>query len=362
MRLLVLLCLAFSYVSSFAGAGFYDSFAIGNGTFYDLGSTTGLTDFDGANLGTFDISTGTLFIGGQSKTFKNNGSDVTGVAIFYRFYQGAASGTFTQINYSFQWNEGDPGAPAGLGSVGDQQWGTDVQGANGADGAVDILNGATLSTGTYTLEVFMRVTTNGVDAAAEIFDNNGGSNYIATFEVTSTMPVRFAAVLVNTVKDGNQVTFSTSSETNNSHFEIERNTSSRQWLKLGSIEGAGTTQAKQDYIFFDSQPALGLNYYRIKQVDFDGTFSYSQIVSANWVDKPKISLYPNPASEQVQINGFGSNEEEVTVEVVDLTGKIMLRQIWNQIAIDLQSVPAGLYILRLSTANGLLAQERLIIQ
>ncbi|MEL6659566.1 MAG: T9SS type A sorting domain-containing protein [Bacteroidota bacterium] len=362
MRLLVLLCLAFSYVSSFAGAGFYDSFAIANGTFYDLSAATGLDDLDGADLGTLDLTTGTLFLGGQSKTFKNNGSDVTGVAIFYRFYQGAASGAFTQINYSFQWNQGDSGAPGGLNNSGDQQWGTDVQGANGSDGAIDILNGATLSTGTYSLEVYMRVTTNGVDAATEIFDNNSSMNYIATFEVTSAMPVRFATVLASTVKDGNQLSFSTSSETNNSHFEIERITDSRQWHKLGSITGAGSTQTKQDYTFFDAQPALGLNYYRIKQVDFDGTFSYSQIVSANWADKPIITFYPNPVYDQIQINGLGSTEEEIMVEVLDLSGKIMLRQVWHQTNIDLQNVPAGLYILQLSTASGLLTQERIIVQ
>ncbi|MEL7247967.1 MAG: T9SS type A sorting domain-containing protein [Bacteroidota bacterium] len=194
------------------------------------------------------------------------------------------------------------------------------------------------------------------DLATIYISNNSGSNFAASF------PVEFADIQIGKKASGHQLQFSTASETNNSHFEIERSTDSRQWRKLGSIAGAGTTQAKQDYTFFDAQPALGLNYYRIKQVDFDGTFSYSNIVSANWADKPIITLYPNPAHEQVQINGLGSMEEEVIVEVLDLRGKVMLRQVWNQANIDLQNVPAGLYVLQLSTASGLLTQERIIIQ
>ncbi|MGZ5021294.1 MAG: PEP-CTERM sorting domain-containing protein [Chthoniobacterales bacterium] len=165
----------------FGGSGIYDPFAIVNGAFYDLGAVTALPDYQGAFLGTFDPATQLLLLGGQEKSFKNNGTDVTGHFLGWRVYSGAPSGSFANIGYPFQWNSGDPGAPGNLGNVGDQQWGTDVEGANGTNAAVNILTG--LAPGTYTLEVFSFINTNSVDAPAQIFNNNGGANYTATFTV-----------------------------------------------------------------------------------------------------------------------------------------------------------------------------------
>lgn len=358
--LVISLCVASFEV--FGGAGFYDSFAIVDGNFFDLSAGTVNDDLQGANLGNIDLNTGTLFLGGQSKTFKNNGSDVTGVAIFYRFYQGAASGAFSQISYSFQWNNGDAGAPSGLNNSGDQQWGTDAQGANGSDVAVDILNGATLMTGTYTLEVYMRVTTNGVDASGEIFDNNGGSNYTATFTITNAMPVDFGSFLVKGSEQGHEIIFTTLTETENSHFDIQRSTNSQVWENLERLTGAGSTLERQVYNYLDKSPKHGVNYYRIKQVDFDGSFSYSKIVSANWVEKPRISIYPNPTSDQLQISGLSSTEQSVQIEVLSMSGKLLLQQQWQQASINLQHLPPGMYLLRVRSEQDTLDQRQLIIQ
>ena len=177
------------------------------------------------------------------------------------------------------------------------------------------------------------------------------------------LPVEFAGIKAHAQRgEGIELEFATSVEENNSHFEVERGTGNRSWKNIGRLNGAGTTERRQEYKFLDSAPLLGTNYYRIKQVDFDGSFSYSKIVSANWSDKPVITLYPNPTSEQVQIGGLSSTEEEVVVEVLDLTGKNILRQVWRQQPLNVQALPPGLYWIRLSTANELVTQERLIIQ
>jgi hypothetical protein len=173
--------LVISGSAAFGGAGIYDSFVIVDGAFYDIGATTPNPDFQGAFLGTFD-PTHTFMFGGQQKSFKNDGTDVTGHQLQFRVYQTTPSGTFNVINYSFQWNFGDPGAPGNLGNPGDQQWGTDVQGANTGDDSV-MFSLAGLAPGTYTLEVFSLITTNGVNAAPTIFNNQGGANYTATFTV-----------------------------------------------------------------------------------------------------------------------------------------------------------------------------------
>lgn len=169
--------------TSFGAAGIYDSFLFTSTTgttpltFYDIGAVTGNPDFNGASLGNFSLGSN-LQIGGQEKSFKNNGTDVTSHTLYWK----VTGGSFTGVNMPFQWNFGDPGAPGGLNNPGDQQWGGDVQGANNSlvlSG--NVLTG--LALGSYTLEVYTEITTNSVNALATIGNVNGGSNYTATFSV-----------------------------------------------------------------------------------------------------------------------------------------------------------------------------------
>jgi len=162
-------------LTGFGAAGMFDQFLIvstGSSTYYDIGAVTGNPDFQGSALGTF-LNTDTLQLGGQGKSYKNNSTDVTGMLLSYRLYSGAPSGAFQSLNYAFQSNLVTPG---------DQQWGTDVAGANGsAFFTPNLLTG--LANGTYTLELYSSITTNGVNEASTVFNNNGGNNYTATFTV-----------------------------------------------------------------------------------------------------------------------------------------------------------------------------------
>jgi MYXO-CTERM domain-containing protein len=165
-------------VSSFAATGLFDQFVIintGSQTYYDIGASTGNPDFQGSNLGTFNPGTGsTLSLGGQGKSFKNDSSDVTGMQLLYRIWQGTESGAFTPFSYAFQSNLGPPG---------DQQWGSDVAGANGTAFYTPGNLLSSLANGTYTLEVLSRITTNGVNTANPVNNDNGGANFEATFSV-----------------------------------------------------------------------------------------------------------------------------------------------------------------------------------
>lgn len=175
-------------VSLQAGGGLFDTFAIvrtASDTFYDAGAISGNDDFQGFDLGSFDASTDNLQLGGQTKTFKNNGTDVTGATINYRIWQGTEGGGFTSLAYAFQIN--DVG-----GTPGDQQWGTDVAGSNPtAFYTSNLISG--LSAGNYTLEVFTEITTNSFDAPATYTVNNGGLNYEATFTIVPE-PSAFALI------------------------------------------------------------------------------------------------------------------------------------------------------------------------
>lgn len=148
----------------------YASLSINGGTaaFYDMQATTSNTDLEGANLGSFGTSGSIVFSGGEMKTWKNNGGDVTGGKIYYRVYTGAASGSFSSLNLNWMEN---------LASPGDQRWGV-------SNGTTNILTG--LADGTYTLEVYVEAST----SVGTKFSNNSGNNYKATFTVNSTLAVQ----------------------------------------------------------------------------------------------------------------------------------------------------------------------------
>ncbi len=175
--LLLAICLSTSWIN--AQSGIFESYAIINAgagdLFYDLQATTGNPDFNGANLGSFVQCTGTLRLdGGQNKTFKCPGDDITNGTLWYRVYPtGSPSGSFISVNLPFSANLG-----TGCGAN-DQQW--EQNAAN-----INLL--ANRLPGTYTLEVYTTANftfTGGGGGSGSHTSNNGGANYSATFTVTA---------------------------------------------------------------------------------------------------------------------------------------------------------------------------------
>ncbi|MDZ4702367.1 MAG: MopE-related protein, partial [Saprospiraceae bacterium] len=177
----LLLTLAF-FTTAFAAqaqSGIFESYAVinagGSDIFYDLQATTINPDFNGANLGSFVQCTGTplRLDGGQNKTFKCPGDDITNGNIWYRVYPtGSPSGAFTSVNLPNVTN-------LGTGCSGnDQQW-------ERTNADINLLTGRT--PGNYTLEVYTTANftfSGGGGGSGTHFSNNGGANYSATFTVT----------------------------------------------------------------------------------------------------------------------------------------------------------------------------------
>lgn len=152
-------------------AGIFESYAILNinsagNTYYDMQATTANLDFNGANLGTFTNAESIVLAGGEIKTFKNNGGDVTGGKIYYKVYKGAPSGNYASIDFAWIQDLGN----------GDQKWGV-------TSGTTNMLTG--LSPGNYTLEVYAEAST----SVGTKLSDNSGANYKATFTVTPTLGV-----------------------------------------------------------------------------------------------------------------------------------------------------------------------------
>ncbi len=163
------------------------------------------------------------------------------------------------------------------------------------------------------------------------------------------LPVELLYFNVTTSNSFSNLRWSTLSETNNSHFEIEHKTSNSIFRKIGEVAGNGTTLDWNDYSFTHS-PSPGINYYRLKQVDFDGTYSYSEVISMDNSSKSKLSLYPTVVTERLTITNL-ENDGIQQVNFFDISGKKVkefnLEPGQFNYDFDVSSLPSGHYFLNL---------------
>jgi hypothetical protein len=159
-------------------------------------------------------------------------------------------------------------------------------------------------------------------------------------------PVEFISFEAKTISENKAVlNWSTASETNNSHFEVERSLDARDFETIGRVTGKGTTEITQQYTYFDETPLRGLNYYRLKQVDYDGKFSHSIIRSVK-IQDIDIKVVPNPASDFLEIRGLNNGKQ---LEIIDLSGKVIYRRnIENASELNVQSsnFAKGIFVVR----------------
>ncbi len=149
------------------------------------------------------------------------------------------------------------------------------------------------------------------------------------------------------------VNWSTASETNNDYFEVEKSIDSQNWSSLGKINGRGTTIEQNQYTFVDESPSPGNNYYRLKQVDFDGAFEYSNIAMAT-INKRKTTFYPNPVENQLFIKSENLNDGDV-LEIYSMQGVLMSSFLISDntiTTINCENFNTGIYLLEIRNESG----------
>lgn len=129
---------------------------------------------------------------------------------------------------------------------------------------------------------------------------------------------------------GNMLTWSTSSETNNKAFEVQKSLDGVKFVKIGKVKGAGTISEKQEYRFLDVSAAQGKTYYRLKQIDLDDKFYFSDvvIVSKETANNFTIISMTPPSDEdnlfEITVNAI--SEDELDYKVFDMRGNLVYRQ------------------------------------
>jgi hypothetical protein len=159
----------------------------------------------------------------------------------------------------------------------------------------------------------------------------------------------------------------TTQESNSNYFSIERSQDGSAWTSIGTVKAAGTSATTIDYDFTDENPAPGANYYRLAMVDRDGRYAYSEVKIVRGPSLVnKITVYPNPSSNYVNVSLGQGADTEVTIRLINTSGQVMMEKKTSSaggttVTFPVQQYTAGLYILTVSGADGSHENSKLLI-
>jgi YVTN family beta-propeller protein len=176
-------------------------------------------------------------------------------------------------------------------------------------------------------------------------------NFIANVVTPcETLPLRLLELTAKNIGNVSLLQWYTSTELNTSHFIIQHSTDGSAFTDIATVKAIG--YGANGYQFTDNNPTTGINYYRLKSIDKDGSSSYSKIVSVQLTSNNyQLSISPNPAKDIVTVKG----RHIAFVQVIDNMGKIIKTQVLKDATNPILSVgglPAGVYHLRVQTTDG----------
>jgi hypothetical protein len=192
--------------------------------------------------------------------------------------------------------------------------------------------------------------------------------WAATCRPTSTLlnplPVELTKFTVQSYKNGALLSWTTNSEINNSHFEIETSYDGINWENIGIVQGAGNSFEINNYQFIDNKIGSGIQYYRLKQLDFDGTEAHSNIRHLSFDNKTKPTSFiafqnqNNKIEVQAKFNGMGE------AFLIDTRGKIIANTSFistDKTGLNLEfstnNLAEGVYFVKIKSGNALLGQK-----
>lgn len=274
----------------------------------------GSVNFQGS-LGTFAKFDGKLRVhGGEIKTFKGNNDNICGGTLNWRVFPvGNPGGAFTQVDLGFF-----AGCASGTFSDGqgpcsgnDQKWQNVSRNSDLTDYAP----------GNYILQVYYDA--NGkVGSTTEcgnfVFDSNDGNNYAMTFTIVAPLPVKLLDFRGNLGQSGIVLNWATAWEENFGKFEVERSVDGATFTTVGKVDGKGNSNLRRNYQYVDREFAAGANFYRLKQVDIDGEFSYSPVVKVNGLGRAQLKLSPNPTASTLLVEGVANGSRII---ISDMAGR-----------------------------------------
>jgi surface protein len=177
-----------------------------------------------------------------------------------------------------------------------------------------------------------------------------------TIDNSCTLPIHLTSFTATPQQNKVLLQWQTATEINNNYFTVQRSSNSDNWYDIATIKDAGNSSVVKKYTSTDNSPLQGISYYRIKQTDFNGSFSYSEVRSVELgIRNLGISVYPNPASNELHIN----TESKATFKMFNAIGKQIITSNLTQgdNNINIQQLSQGVYVAVIETANGVVTKK-----
>ncbi|MDF2436983.1 MAG: hypothetical protein K0Q95_1359 [Bacteroidota bacterium] len=170
---------------------------------------------------------------------------------------------------------------------------------------------------------------------------------------SNPLPIELTVFDGKATTNGNLINWSTASETNNDHFELERGNNVYSFEKIASIDGSGNSTSMLNYNYMDKYPERTINYYRLKQIDYNGEFSYSEIISIdnNQMAETFVNAYPNPTTGNSINIAFSENVNSLII--YNILGDVIYNSenLLSNKPISLDVMAKGVYIIKALTSE-----------
>lgn len=203
-------------------------------------------------------------------------------------------------------------------------------------------------------------------AAADCFNNPGSQLTDDNFDCSFVLPIELVDFRARAQDDFTSlIEWQTTNEINNDYFTIEHSVDGRNFLPIAEILGAGNSQQLLHYETLDPNPSMGINYYRLKQTDFDGQYDYSEVRSVTFEEErvTTFEVFPNPTSEVLNIR-FNRAIEQGQVQLFSTSGQLLnsyaLERGSQSTQLRLDHLAKGLYWIKID-ADGQFYSQNIIL-
>jgi hypothetical protein len=209
-------------------------------------------------------------------------------------------------------------------------------------------------------------------AGVSTISNNRRFTLATIDRVETPLPIELISFEANVNESKVDLKWITATEVNNDYFTIERSENLKDWSEVVYVKGAGNSNQEISYFDVDYFPLQGISYYRLKQTDFDGKFSYSNVIPVNFATSNiagTINLFPNPTQVGKSVNLEFKNiiETEILVVLRDVQGK----EYYSKMVLNIEdgkligvpietSIPAGIYLVTATSENQIYSQKLII--
>ncbi|WP_207423604.1 T9SS type A sorting domain-containing protein [Desertivirga brevis] len=183
--------------------------------------------------------------------------------------------------------------------------------------------------------------------------NTFGDRFKLLLVPPSTLPVKLTSFTGKKVPEGISLQWATTSEMNSKHYEVQQSTDGKNFYTIGKLDAAGNSSSTLNYSLTDQSPIAGINYYRLKSVDKDGLYTYSNVISVDFSFSAKtlISIYPNPVTDVLKIS-TAESRGDLRLRIFDMNGRELLGTTGGELAVA--ALSKGMYILEVRTTENTL--------